>query len=514
MRITVRSAAGSVVLAFIALLSAVVLALTSSIQAAVSLLAGTALIVPGTGTPNPADSTNYEANALNYYVAPAVSSCTGDPSPCGTVGVPYTAQFWPFPFAGWGGLSGAKWNDSVQNGLVSLATTYGGQNPSAEDPVVVFGYSQGATVASLFKKQLATLNGGLLPDDVSFVLIGNPNRPNGGLFERLALLGTVPILDATFGQPTPTDTAPAGETNTTDIAFQYDGVADFPSAPINLLADVNALAGFWYVHGTYLDPRGRPPATTPDGALAYGYTADEIEAIVAGCQSATPGPNCQQHGDTIYVTLPARSLPIMQPFIDLGTSTGTSALVNPIVALIQPATQTLIETGYDRRDYGNPTPFQLIPRVNPIQVAGDLIADIPEGVNAAVATIQSPTHTIPDLPPVWGSDDSALTAKVSTASTESTDPPALPTLPKLPKLNVVKLNPLSQGNISALPAGTDQDRPKIRGPIGSDFHPIRDLAKSIKKALDKPNGIEKALARLADQKKDKDAAHAATGTDG
>jgi hypothetical protein len=259
--------------------------------------------------------------------------------------------------------------------------------------VVVFGYSQGATVASLFKKQIATLNGGLLPDDVSFVLIGNPNRPNGGLFERLALLGTVPILDATFGQPTPTDTAPTGETNTTDIAFQYDGVADFPAAPINLLADVNAAAGFWYVHGTYLDPRGRPPATTPDGALPYGYTADEVEAIVAGCQSATPGPNCQQHGDTTYVTLPARSLPIMQPFIDLGTSTGT-----------------------------------------------------------------------------------------------------------------------------------EQDRPKIRGPIGSDFHPVRDLAKSIKKALDKPNGIkkaldkpngiEKALAHLAEQKKDKDTAHAATGTDG
>ena len=43
--------------------------------------------------------------------------------------------------------------------------------------------------------------------ELSFVLIGNPNLPNGGLFERLALLGHVPILDATFGEPTPTNTA-------------------------------------------------------------------------------------------------------------------------------------------------------------------------------------------------------------------------------------------------------------------------------------------------------------------
>ena len=85
------------------------------------------------------------------------------------------------------------------------------------------------------------------------MLIGNPNRPNGGLFERLALLGTVPILDATFGQPTPTDTG----IQTTDIAFQYDGVADFPTYPINLLADLNALAGFAYIHGTYLAPNAK-----------------------------------------------------------------------------------------------------------------------------------------------------------------------------------------------------------------------------------------------------------------
>jgi hypothetical protein len=82
-----------------------------------------------------------------------------------------------------------------------------------------------------------------LPWRVIFVLLG------------LAMFGTVPILDATFGQPTPTGT----EMSTVDIAFQYDGVADFPLYPVNLLAVLNATAGFWYTHGSYLAPDGRNP---------------------------------------------------------------------------------------------------------------------------------------------------------------------------------------------------------------------------------------------------------------
>jgi PE-PPE domain-containing protein len=149
------------------------------------------------------------------------------------VGVPYIAQFWPFPFEGWGGLSGAKWDMSVASGVASLNEQLG---MAPEGQVVIFGYSQGATVSSIVKRDLAEANNGQLPDGIFFVLIGNPNLPNGGLFERLALLGDVPILDATFGEPTPTNTAPPGEINTINIALQYDGVTDFPKYPINSLA--------------------------------------------------------------------------------------------------------------------------------------------------------------------------------------------------------------------------------------------------------------------------------------
>ena len=234
-------------------------------------------------------------------------------------------------------------------------------------------------------------NGGLVGSNISFVLIGNPERPNGGVFERLAALGTVPILDATFGIPTPTDTAPAGQTNTTDIAFQYDGVADFPQYPINVLGDLNAIAGFAYVHGDYLLPDG----AAPTGTLPYGYTPATLQAAIDN------PANQPVYGDTRYVTIPATSLPLLYPLEDLAAATGTSLLVTPFIDLTQPALQVLIETGYNRTNYGQPTPFGLIPPINLVTLTTQLIAAGAAGIDDAVSNIGNPTPV--PLPPVWGS---------------------------------------------------------------------------------------------------------------
>ncbi len=515
MRTQIRSTVGSITVVVIAFVSAMVLALTGTMQAAITLAANTALIVPGTGTSNPDASTNYLKNAVNNYVNPswsAIDPCTSDVN-C-AVGVPYTAQFWPFPFAGWGGLEGAKWNDSVQNGVVSLSSLYGEAQAAAGpgDEVVIFGYSQGATVSSIVKRQLANSPGGV-PSNVRFVLIGNPNRPNGGLFERLAMFGTVPILDATFGQPTPTNTSPT--VNTTDIAFQYDGVADFPAVPWNLLAVLNAALGFEYVHCTYLDPRGRPGPE--EGELPYGYDAADIEGAIAACQADPSGANCQRHGDTVYVTLAANSLPLFQPFRDLGASTGTSWLINPVVALLQPLTQTLIETAYIRDDYGRPTPFTLIPRVNMVKLIVDLINDIPEGIDAAVKTIKSPTHEIPPLPRMWGEESDSVdtltvlarTQNDGTGTTEIPDPQntvvgdpqddtttvakSIVELPKPPALTLPKLVSVKKSeDDSAAPAGTAEPK--------SDVEPVRELAKAARKLLGPPpKAVEAAIKKAADR---------------
>ena len=381
MRILARSLAHTMVVALAAALCAVLTAVGGTLTAAVTLTA-TALIVPGTAVPNPATVPGYMENAVDYYVSPTTASCA---SVCTPEPVPYLAQFWPFPWEGWGGLSGAKLDESVASGVAQLTSDLvGTNNPSAQSPVVIFGYSQGATVASIEKSQLSMLS----PEDqanINFVLIGNPNRPNGGLFERLAMFGTVPILDATFGMPTPTNT----DMSTVDVAFQYDGVADFPLYPINLLADLNATLGFWYIHGSYLAPDGRNPDELPNG-----LTPTELAAAIAD-------PANQQHlagSDTTYVLIPTPNLPLLQPLREFGAFTHTEFLTTPLIDLIQPALGVLIETGYDRSlPYGQPAPFRLIPLVNPITLTVDLVNAIGQGIRDAAADIggQAPTSQSP-----------------------------------------------------------------------------------------------------------------------
>lgn len=395
----------TVLLAPLAAAATALIALTAGLAASVTALvtlAATALIVPGTGVPNPQAVPGYMENAVGYYISPTTPVCA---TVCTAEPVPYAAQFWPFPFEGWGGLSGAKLDVSVTDGLSQLTSDLvGTYRPSDQNPVVVFGYSQGATVASRQKTLLSKLSA-QDQEAVSFVLIGNPNRPNGGLFERLAAFGTVPILDATFGLPTPTDTAMA----TTDIAFEYDGVADFPLYPVNLLADLNAIAGFWYNHGTMLSPNGRNPAESPNG-----LSPAELAAAIAdpANQQRLPG------SDTTYVLVPTPNLPLLQPLREFGAFTGLQFITTPLIHLIQPALKVLIDTGYDRTlPYGRPAPFRLIPRVNPLTLTVDLAEAVGQGITDALRDITGASNR-PSVP----APPAISTARASVATTAAVRP--------------------------------------------------------------------------------------------
>ena len=120
----------------------------------------------------------------------------------------------------------------------------------------MFAYSQSARVASIEKAALIAEYNQEDPatyHHVSFVLIANPNRPNGGILERFNGLH-IPILNVTFDGAT-TTASPIVDGSylypTADISRQYDGWSDFPAYPLNLLADVNALAGIQYLHPDY-----------------------------------------------------------------------------------------------------------------------------------------------------------------------------------------------------------------------------------------------------------------------
>ena len=130
------------------------------------------------------------------------------------------------------------------------------------EPLVIFGYSQGALVANREKPRLAEqYPEGTDAPDIEFVLIGDPNVPNGGLAARFPGL-YIPIVDLTFNGPAPTDT----QFHTVENISQYDGVADFPLYPINLISTANAVLGVVYVH-----PRDLEPSVARSGGTGHPH---------------------------------------------------------------------------------------------------------------------------------------------------------------------------------------------------------------------------------------------------
>ena len=412
-----RRVARSGVVLTLALVAVVVVVIASTASLAVRLAATTALIMGGSGIGNPTVLTdaginvpipNYIPNVENYYIAP---NSTCDVATCRLVPVITPEGLLP-PLIG-----NITFDPSVAEGVVDLnkaLQTQLANHPG--EPVVIFGYSQSSDIATIVKANLAGDPTAPPRDQVSFVLIGNTNRPNGGFFTRFPGVH-IPILNITFnGPPTPTDTG----YKTTDIAFQYDPVADFPQYPINILADLNALAGFLGVHATYPNPYLPIPPGVPffPTGLPGGYTPAQLQQLM------NDPANRQTYGDTTYITIPANNLPLLQPLVDIGAATGLSALTTPIVDLIQPALRVLIELGYDRTiPYGQPTPAGLFPAVDPTKLATNLAAAVGQGIQAALTDLA--THAT--SPATSEAAQLAASATTSTADNPAaTTPNATP----------------------------------------------------------------------------------------
>ena len=319
--------AGVVVLS---IASTIVLASVQTMTALVALTA-TALIMGGTGHPlsTPQDSpefvNGYTADANNDYIV--LTGFCGAGS-CTPTAVSTPEQFMP--------VSGVMpFDQSVGQGVTNLDQAINAQ-PAGES-LVVFGYSQSARIASIQKGNLAAA-GSTLP--VSFVLIGNPNRPNGGILERFEGLN-IPILGVTFDGATPTDT----NFETVDITRQYDGYSDFPNNPLNPFATANAIAGIHYVHGDYQ-------------SVGLG------DALYQG-----------SYGDTDYYMIPSRHLPLLMPLDEAGVP-------SPVVTMLDAPTRVLVEAGYDRTiSPGSPTQASILYFPNPVQTGMNFIVAIPTGMD-------------------------------------------------------------------------------------------------------------------------------------
>lgn len=297
---------------------------------------------------------------------------TGTPAdtPTSAGYIPYNAGFWPVSN---NYIFDLTWNKSVAQGVTNLEA----RNPDGD---VVFGNSQGAVVISRYKAAHPEGTGN------TFVLVENPSRPNGGVMQRFAGL-YIPVLDVSFTGATPDN----GDT-TIDVARQYDGWADFPTYPLNVLATVNAIMGMVYVHGQ----------------TQTELTAADIEAAKAGGSMYY-----QQHGDTTYYLIRTPLVPLLMPLKGI--------VPDPILGAIDPVLRTFIEMGYNRTDYSVPTRAQLFPPIKLPSAASVL----PKTVSPATSTASPSAAAEPltSAPEVNAPEVSTLAASVPKASTPAKNKP-------------------------------------------------------------------------------------------
>ncbi|MDT5089459.1 MAG: hypothetical protein QOG47_2166, partial [Mycobacterium sp.] len=152
-----------------------------------------------------------------------------------------------------------SFGDSVTAGVGALQ----GDPTTALDAgnnVSVLGYSQSATVASVWMNELID-SGNKNLGNLHVTLLGDPNSPIGGILDRFQFpdgvghfsLSPEPQHIPFLGIPMSLDPTPVG-IHTDIYTGEYDGWANFPSDPSNLFADINALIGIETVHPYYPDP--------------------------------------------------------------------------------------------------------------------------------------------------------------------------------------------------------------------------------------------------------------------
>jgi PE-PPE domain len=302
-----------------------------------------ALMMGGTGMPTPSEF--WQDTIITDYIDPAT-------------GANYTPVLVPTPES-FASTSAPTDLADLQAAMANQQLDYPG------DPYLVEGYSQSASISVSEKIQL--MQAGQHPD-VTFLLLGDPNRPDGGLEERFVGLDIPGLGGAAFNGAEPTD---AG-IPTIDIANQYDGFADIPQFPINPVADLNALLGIIYAHAAYGDgplPEEIPAIWPPSEPLA-GPFADEY---VLGSTEIVK----QVDGDTTFYFIPTTELPLLDPLRSLGVP-------ESVLNIFQPALQVIVEAGYDRSiPFGDPTPAELIPTIDPATFTLEFANAVVQGANNA-----------------------------------------------------------------------------------------------------------------------------------
>lgn len=280
---------------------------------------GIAFLMGGTGMPQPSD--RYLEAADNLFLKPhgfggeLVSLWTPE-------NVSSTSQ----------AVGGQILYNAVMNEI-------NGGEVDADNPVVVFGYSQSASISVRLMERLA--DEGVSNDLVRFVLIGSPG---------------------TSGIPT--------DLYHTDVYnYEYDPVS-FKATYFNPLTDLNAALGFLYGHSVLLSA-----------------TTDQIDSAI---QLPTSDPDSL----TTFHMISSELLPLLAP-LQL-----VPILGQPLYELLEPVTRILVNLGYGNIEHGWPPGDVDVPTAAGLFPThldlGDVLSalgnGVQQGINNAIATLLDPEN--------------------------------------------------------------------------------------------------------------------------
>lgn len=402
----------AVIMAVVAAITTATLALTATVTTGMHLLTSTLLVMGGKDNPV-ALTPSMQQQLGGDPLYPDMN--TNVLRPVGVFGEGYidvannpdSPYFgWDFTRVEWPAQMGlpilGQWSyeASQQQGVHNIDSAIAAVLPtlSPGESAVALGYSQSGNVVVREMRALQNQPGGApATEELEFFLLANPNRPNGGILQRFSGFH-VPFVDIRLDGSTPTDTP----YKTIDISWQYDGAADFPTYPLNVLAVLNS----------FLAPHGNYYIAVADGPRAFPDTTV---------------------GNITYVTLTTPHLPLLTPLYYLG-------FPKPLLDLVEPALKVMVDWGYDRSiSPGTPTTARLIPRANPITAAMDLVHAIGEGVHnfiddltprglagnsVSIGTAAIQRGTEPDRGTTTGSGRHAELARLPRAASRTAEPTA------------------------------------------------------------------------------------------
>lgn len=231
----------------------------------------------------------------------------------------------------WPGYLGTLGNsvDEASDDLYALIT-----DPANTEHKIAIGVSASTMVMNEVMRRLAEDPNPdkPKPEDITFVIIGDGER---GLMPAVAALTgpELPLVNYT------TKPVPVTPYDAIVVKGEYDGLADWPDRPWNLLASINAFVG--------------SPAVEGFGSIHWdSMWVDLDDPSVIPPRNITVEVNAAGGTTTTYV-VPTKELPILHPLREQGVPDSVLSALNTVL-------KPMVDAGYSRND-PKPTPKQ--PRI-------------------------------------------------------------------------------------------------------------------------------------------------------